>query len=138
MATKAIQGRKASLSIQSASSGAAVLVAEAKNYKFSVTDTLIDVTSNDSSGWKESIEGPRSWSMDAQALHISTGAALVAIHKALSSGTLRYVVLTPATAKTFKLKGWVNVKSWDIAGDQQDAWLTNFSVEGTRALVITS
>lgn len=145
MATQAIQGRKGTLAVMSASSSATTtLVAEVKDYKFSVTQDIIDATSNDSSGWKEGISGVRNWSLDIGAILAYKDTEQTTIRKALSSGTLRFFILTPTTkgstggSVTQKYKGWGNIKGYDVSSNQNAAWLANFSVEGTRALVYTS
>ena len=139
MATQAIAGRKATLAVMAASSAATTtLLAECKSFKLTVTEDSIDATSNDSSGWKEVIPGRRGWKLDVQAIDAFTDAEQAGLRKALSSGTTRYVVLTPATAKTQKFKGWVNVTGYEIDIKENDAILANFSAEGVRSLKVTS
>lgn len=139
MATAGLAGRKASLAVMAASSSATTTVlAEVRSYKFSVTADQIDATSNDSSGWKEVIPGRRGFTLDIAAILANTDAEQTTLVKALSSGTKKFFVLTPATSITQKYKFWGDIKSYDVDIKENDVQLKNFSIEGTRALTYTT
>ena len=139
MATAGTAGRKATLAVMAASSSATTtLLAEVRSYKLAVTADQIDATSNDSSGWKEIIPGRRSFTLECAAINANTDTEQNGLIKALSSGTKRYFILTPATANTQKYKFWGNIKGFDVDIKENDVALRNFSVEGLRSLTYTS
>ncbi|MFW6079004.1 MAG: phage tail tube protein [Gemmatimonadota bacterium] len=134
MASSAISGHKAKLHIMTQdSTEAAVEIGELRNFTLTVEAEEIDVTSHDSSGWRERIYGLRTWGLDGEALYVDDNTGQDQIREALSSETVKTITVVPTTGD----KNWQGdaiATSWDLGGPNDDAAITNFSVVGTGAI----
>lgn len=137
MATGAKAGRIAFVAV-GASTSAFAEIGEVRNWEINVTHTPIDATSNDSSGWNESIGGQRGWTINSETLYVSGEADQTTIRKSLSSQSLKYFQLRPSTALTQKWvgQGWAN--SYRVGGSHDQAQLFNFGVQGTGPITFTT
>ena len=126
-------------------SGTTVLVAYAQNGSPNLNLSLREITNKESSGWKESLEGLRDWSIDldgAYAWTDASGSVLTngADDLALSSMITNRVALTikfgsvaGATGDTY-YTGSVFLTSFSVSAGTEDTSTYSMSFEGTGAL----
>lgn len=142
MATKAIPGRKAVVFMNNTSSGtqnSAARIAEVRNWTLTVSESPIDATSNDSSGWEENIDGVKSWNLRAAMANLSTNANQITLVSVFGSTTRKWMTIQPTTAKTQKWQGYVRVVDYDVGGaGPNDLNLRNVTFRGTANLRYTS
>ena len=144
MATAAITGRKAFIRASTAAASTATssqtALAELQNYTLTITADSIDVTSHDSSGWKETLTGIRSFSWSADLIHISTGAGQGALRAALlttiAAGpglvNITFMQSTSITAK--KYQGKTRLTGFEHTHGTNDAVLGKMSGIGSGSL----
>lgn len=142
MATKAVAGRKAVVFMTVTSSGtlnAAARIAEVRNWTLTVSETPIDATSNDSSGWEENIDGAKAWNLRAAMANLSTNANQATLVSVFGSTTRKWMTVQPTTAKTQKWAGYSRVVDYEVGGaGPNDLALRNVTFRGTANLRYTS
>lgn len=143
MATAAIGSRLGVIALSTAASaGGTNAIAELRNCTVRVSRDMIDVTSNDSSGWRNIITGTASWSATAEALYVpSTVDAGYLTRNALSSASSMSFLFMPSTAAsgTYAYTGTAHIGSWEIAGtDPNGAFAFNVQIEGHDALTFST
>jgi predicted secreted protein len=102
-----------------------------------VNAETIDVTNMDSSGWRELLDGTKSWEFTAEALWLSTATTSKQdeLRTALSSGTRQWFKFQNSTAagsQTFQ--GWGYVSRWNLTADQSDVQIHNLSISGDGSI----
>jgi len=148
MATAGLTGRKAILRASTAAASTATTsqtaFAELQNYTLTVSSDVIDVTSHDSAGFKEVLQGIRSWSWSADLIHISTGAGQGALRAALLTTAAAGAPLvnisfmqTTATASK-KFVGKTRLTGFEVSHGTNDAVLGKMSGVGSGALARTA
>jgi predicted secreted protein len=97
MATNLFHGRKGIVQTAATSSGTAANFGRVRNFSLDVNAETIDVTNMDSSGWRELLDGTKSWEFTAEALWLSTAATTKQddLRSALSSGARQAMVQVP-------------------------------------------
>lgn len=139
MASAALHGRFGSirLSTSSTATTAQTAIAELRNYTLTVEGDYIDVTSHDSSGWREGLNGTRRWSWTADVVYLSTGAgqAIYRPEFTTSNPGLVNVTFKQSTSNTAKLwKGKTRLTGFTANHDTNDAVLGTLTGEGSGAL----
>lgn len=145
MATAALTGRLARIRASTAAASTATTsqtaLAELQNYTLTVNGDVIDVTSHDSSGWKEVLTGIRSWSWSADVVYLSTGAGQGALRANFVGATpallnITFLQTTTLTAK--KYQGKTRLTSFELSHGTNDAILGKMSGVGSAALARTA
>lgn len=139
MATASILGRGGSIRFSTSSSQttAQTKIAELRTYTLTVEGDIIDVTNHDSTGWRETLQGTRSWTVDAEVNYLSTGAGqgIIRIEFTTTNPVLGYVSLLQTTATNAKLwKGRARITGFTVNHDQNDAVLGNLTFAGSGGL----
>lgn len=137
MATAGIAGRLGRFSV-GASTSALAVVGEIRDYRINATHRQIDVTSNDSSGWDESIKGQQAWTMTAEAIFASSETDQKVVRKMFSTSGSKYFMIQPSTAKTAKWvgRGWLS--NYSVGGPTADAAIFNCEITGTGPFTYTT
>ena len=128
-------------------SGTGILVAYAQNGSLNINHSLREITSKDSAGWKESLEGLRDWSVDLDGAYAWTDAAGSVLTNGaddlLSSYILTRAALTikfgdvaGATGDTV-YSGSVYLTSFSVSAGTEDTATFSLSLEGTGAITQT-
>lgn len=135
MATAAIAGYKAKLYVSTDGGNTYNLVGEVRNLTLRVEADNIDVTSHDSAGWREFIQGLKQWTATAEALYVDTNAQQDAVYAALTGGTVidLRIYAEEASGKE-QWEGEARVTSWELSGPNDDAAVVNLEFQGTGAL----
>jgi len=133
MTSSAISGYSMTLRIEGAA------IAENQNFTLTMNQDTIDVTSRDSSRWRELISGTRSWSISGDGLYIYTnvGKRILQRHYTDRSPATLTCVLTLADG-TITASGEAILTSLDYAGPHADAASISFTLEGTADLTIST
>jgi len=144
MASAGTVGRRAFLYWSSASSKATTSqtkIAELQDFTFTADRDLIDVTSHDSSGWKESLPGTFKGSWTAKVVYLSTGAAQGAMRKvflgALPAMSAISILATSFTSK-HKYTGLTRLSGFTMTAATDNAVLGDLKGEISGALTRTS
>lgn len=139
MATSALAGYKAFISLSTASGGAKTRVAELRDYTMSVEHAEIDATSHDSSGDREIIAGTGSWNGSAELLTVISNTEQKEAYDVLVARTLIDLEFVPTGSTgdgTFSGSGFVT--GFDMGAPNDDALNTSLSFQGTGALTRNS
>lgn len=142
MATASIAARAGRLCL---STGATVsstdAQAEARNIRFRLREDRIDATSNDSSGWNETITGERSFSATFESLYIPSSAtnAHGIVDAIISNYALAFRFFpSTSTTGTYNYTGSVAVTDYELGGDSKGLWLNNGTLQGTGAITYST
>jgi predicted secreted protein len=136
MPTAAIPGYNAVLLVSDDAGANYFAIAELKNVELTITADIIDATSHASGGWKDGIQGLKSWSCTAEALAIFADTAQTKVHDALVNGTRMKAKFQPkALTGLPQWLGDVFVKTFKVAGPNADAVAENLELEGVGSLV---
>lgn len=143
MATAALLGRggQVRFSTSSTATSSQTKIAELRNYTLTVDGDVIDVTNHDSSGWREILQGTRSWNLDAEVIYLSTGAgqSIARIEFTTSNPVLGHLSLCQTTATNTKLwKGRARITGFTINHDTNDAVLGTLKFAGSGSLARTA
>jgi TP901-1 family phage major tail protein len=138
MATAAIAGYSGFL--YAGTTGAAVKVAELREWTVTTEMSEIDATSHDSSGYREVIAGIRSWSGSAEYLFVAAATNQTQLHDILVGGTKGDFEFYPAgSSATFPIyTGEAYMTSWEISGPNEDAIAASIGFVGTGVLTQTT
>ena len=135
MASSAIAGFNARVSISIDGGSSFQLIGEARDATLSISQNEIEATSFDSAGWSEYIPGLKEWSVDVEALYIPTNVGQENLFEALVDGTLLKIKLLPKTGTgNLGYEGDVFVSSWEINPTPDDAVSVSVSFRGTGLL----
>ena len=118
-----------------------LLVAYAQNGSLNINHSLREITSKESAGWKESLEGLRDWSVDLDGAYAWTDAAgvdltngaddLLATHiLARTSLTIKFGNVGGTTGDTV-YNGSVYLTSFSVSAGTEDTATYSLSLEGT-------
>jgi len=136
--TYTFNGRTGKLKIGSSTASARAFFGAVKSWQITVSRSMIDVTSFDSSGWTERYPGFASWELTCQTLALATGATQEqdTLRDALSSETRKYfsVANSTVTSGPYLYRGWGYVSGWDLSGDESSPQIHNFTVTGDGKL----
>lgn len=137
MATAAQAGRIGAL-FQGNSTSALTKIGELRNWRVNLTHRPIDATSNDSSGWDESIKGQQAGTITFEALYLSGNAAQKEIRKQFSTSGSQTYRLYPSTATTAKwtATGWLS--NFSVGGSHDQPVVFNGEIQGTGSFVYTT
>ena len=107
------------------------------NYKLSLNQEVIELSSDDSARWGEILAGHRSWSMEIEGLYIYTDLAQIYLEQHLTDEEPERVVLafTPVDEKVFQGNGLV--ATIYCVSSFEDAIKINVDIRGTGLLVAT-
>lgn len=132
MTTSSVLGISMSLTIEGST------VAENQDYTLTLNQTNVDVTSRDSSYWRELLSSTRDWSIDGSGLYISTNVAkkILMYHYSDKSPDTLTVVLTLADG-TITVSGEARLSSLSMAGPHADPATWTFTLEGTSTLTVS-
>lgn len=130
MATAAKAGRIAFVAMGASTSSMAE-IGEVRNWRVTVTHRPIDATSNDSSGWDESIKGQQAWTMTGESFNLATEAEQNTMRKMFSTSGTKYFQLRPSTSLTQKWVGPGWMTNGEVGGSHDQAQIFNWSVQGT-------
>tara|TARA_R100001244_G_scaffold42085_2_gene38076 strand:- start:4683 stop:5117 length:435 start_codon:yes stop_codon:yes gene_type:complete len=129
-------------------SGTGILVAYAQNGSLNLNLGLREITNKESSGWKESLEGLRDFSVDLDGAYAWTDAAgsvltngaddvaLANIITARTALTIKFGNVAAATGDTV-YSGSVYLTSFSVSAGTEDTATYSMSFEGTGALTQT-
>jgi predicted secreted protein len=135
MATSAIAGFNARVSISVDGGTSYQLIGEARDATLNISQNEIEATSFDSVGWSEYIPGLKEWSVDIEALYIPTNVAQENLFEALVDGTTLKIKLLPKTGVgNTGYQGSVFITSWEINPTPDDAVAVAVSFRGTGEL----
>ena len=137
MPTAGITGRLGRLSV-GASTSALSVVGEIRDYRLTGTHRDIDATSNDSSGWDESILGQRGWGMTFEAIYASSEADQKVVRQMFSTSNLKYWRIQPSTAKTAKWVGRGFLNNFTVGGPTADVVIFGGEIKGTGPYTYTT
>ena len=135
MATAAIAGFNARVSVSTDGGTTFKLIGEARDATLNISQNEIEATSFDSGGWSEYIPGLKEWTVDIEALYIPTNDGQDALYDGLVAGSKVQVKLLPKTGTgNTGYKGDAFVTSWEINPTPDDAVAVSISFRGTGVL----
>ena len=140
MPSAALTGRLGELRFSTASTAttAQTKLAELRDYVLTIEADMIDVTSHDSSGWKENVYGTRRWSWTAELAYLSTQAAQADVRDALLNNQQLNATFKQSTSNTTKkYQGKTRVTQFTAGHPTNDAVLGTMAGEGTLAITRT-
>lgn len=135
MATSAIAGFAARVSISTNNGTSFTMIGEARDATLNISQNEIDATSFDSAGWSEFIPGLKEWTVDIEALYVENNAGQSALYDALVNGDKVQIRLLPqnGTGNT-GYEGDAFVTSWEINPTPDDVVAVSVSFRGTGVL----
>jgi predicted secreted protein len=135
MATNAISGFSAKVSISVDGGTTFELIGEARDATLAISQNEIEATSFDSNGWSEYIPGLKEWSVDIEALYIPYNIGQENLYEALVDSALLQIKLLPQNSSgATGYKGDVFITSWEINPTPDDAITVSVSFRGTGQL----
>ena len=127
-------------------SGTGLLVAFAQNGSLNINHSLREITSKESAGWKESLEGLRDWSVDLDGAYAWTDASgplangaddiLNTYMLSRTALTIKFGNVAAATGDTV-YSGSVWLTSFSVSAGTEDTATYSLSFEGTGAVTQT-
>jgi predicted secreted protein len=116
----------------------AVAITHLKSLTVNQSGETIDVTSHDSSGWKDKLMGDKSWSMDVEFWmdFSAAGENIDELEADWNSGTSQTVLATTAVQGDSTVTGSAFITSISKSGSTGDAVSVSVTYEGTGALTI--
>lgn len=137
MPTAGIAGRSGRFSVGATTSALAV-IGEIRDYRVNPTHRPIDATSNDSSGWDESIKGQQAWTATFEAIYASSEADQKVVRKMFSTANSKYFMIQPSSSKTAKFVGRGWLANYTVGGPTQDAVIFNGEITGSGPLTYST
>lgn len=137
MATAGIAAKTGTLYCTTANSSAGTLheVLEVMNLSLNVQREDIDATSNDSSGWTETLGGVASFTVAVTGVHNNnTTGQEDAIRAALVDDVGRYFMFMPSTGGGYNWRAFGRVSDWNIGGGTHDKFELTATISGNGAL----
>lgn len=138
MANYAFKGREGKLLISATSSSTGTSFGGLRNWRITVTASVIDASYQENMPWQSTLPGVQSWNLTAETAYLSTAATTNeqdTLRAALIAGTRKYYTVTTSTATGGQsFKGWGYVTNFDIGGNNNDVQLHNFTITGDGAL----
>jgi predicted secreted protein len=135
MATSAIAGFNAQVSLSVDGGTSYQVIGEGRDATLSISQNEIEATSFDSGGWSEYIPGLKEWNVDIEALHVPTNVGQENLYEALVDGAKIKIKLLPKTGTgNIGYKGDAFVTSWEINPTPDDAVSVSVSFRGTGEL----
>lgn len=135
MATSAIAGFNARVSISTDGGTTYVIVGESRDATLNISQNEIEATSFDSAGWSEYIPGLKEWTVDIEALYIPINAGQANLFDTLVEGEKIHIKLLPKTGTgNTGYQGEAFVSSWEINPTPDDAVAVSVSFRGTGEL----
>lgn len=132
MASSGLTGKLMTLSVNGAA------VAESRNFTLTMNRETVDVTSRDSSRWRELVQSTRSWSISFEGLYIYTDVGKRVLQYNWSAdGTAITVILTLADG-TITTSGSAILTELTYEGPFADAATMSGTLEGTTTLTISA
>lgn len=116
--------------------GSEVLVARATECSISLSEDARDITTKDSGGWRELLEGLRSFSISSSHLHAEDDSQNVA--DLISSYMNRekiFVLFSTEESGDYRFNGEARIASLEVNAGVEDNVSYSVSLEGTGALV---
>ena len=96
----------------------------------------IDTTSKDSSGWKKSMAGFRSWTLECDGFMVDSDTAYTTIETAFNAGTTLEVELLSAGGQSYQ--GSAFVTDFPVTAPNDAAATIKITLEGTGALTMAA
>lgn len=135
MATSAIAGFNAQVSVSVDGGTSYQVIGEARDATLNISQNEIEATSFSSAGWSEYIPGLKEWSVDVEALYIPTNIGQENLFEALVDGAQIKIKLLPKTGTgNLGYQGDAFVTSWEINPTPDDAVAVSVSFRGTGVL----
>lgn len=139
MASNGIAGYKGIFALSTANGSTVRDLAEVRNFTIDVTMGEIDVTTHDSSGYRDVIAGIVAWSGTAEYLNVQTST----YHKAVIDGLLNKAQIDAEFYPTGSsgdgyFSGDCFITNWTLGAPNEDALAVNISFVGTGTLTRTS
>lgn len=135
MATSAIAGFAAKVSISTDNGTSFKIIGEARDATLNISQNEIEATSFDSAGWSEYIPGLKEWTVDIEALYVVNNIGQEALYDALVDGDIIQVRLLPKTGTgNTGYEGDAFITSWEINPTPDDAIAVSVSLRGTGLL----
>lgn len=132
MASSGVSGKLMTLSVDGAA------LAESRNFTLTMNRETIDVTSRDSSRWRELIKSTRSWSISFEGLYIYTDVGKRVLQYNYSNdGDAITVILTLADG-TITATGSAFLTELTYEGPFADASSISGTLEGTSTLTLSA
>ncbi len=116
--------------------GSETLVASATECSISINADARDTTTKDSGGWRELLEGLRSWSVSASYLHAEDDTNNVQdIWTAFNNRSEVYLLISTEESGDYRWNGAARIASIEKNAGTEDNVTYSVSFEGTGALV---
>ena len=141
MATASLTGRLATIRLSTASTATTsqTAIAELKDYTLTVNRAEIDVTSHDSSGFKEVLSGIADWAWTADVLYLSTQASQADARDALLNSQLVNITFKQTTANASKkFQGKMRMTQFTVGHPTNDAVVGTMAGVGHGTLTRTA
>ena len=103
-----------------------------KSAEFPRSTETIEVTDKDSQGWKEFLVGNKGWEISFESFLVEDDAGMLAIESAYDSGVEKQFQFI---TKTGTYMGKAIVTEFSITGEEGDAAVISFSLQGTSSIV---
>lgn len=132
---KAIAGKDILLSIWDTSGEALLAVAGQQGLTINRDKDTIEVTSKDSSGWKQNIVGFKEWSIDNDGVYVRDHASHKLLRDIFDGDDPVLIKVTNQKTKTDMFGGLALLTSYPIEAPYDDAVTYTISLTGTGALV---
>lgn len=140
MPTAAITARSGVLAVSTASTASSTeFLAELTNISFRTARPGIDVTNNDSSGWRETLPGIGSFVATATCNYTPTTSLPQFVARDAQEDERQLgVAFFPSTATPYVWEGLVYVTDWELVGATADQWTFNLTLESAGPLTFST
>ena len=140
MPTAALTARAGLLAVSTASTASSTEgLAELTNISFRAARPGIDVTNNDSSGWRETLPGIGSFVATATANYTPTTTLPQFIARDAHEDERQLAVaFFPSTSTPYVWDGLVYVTDWELTGATPDQWTFNITMESAGPLTFST
>lgn len=139
MASNGIAGYKGILALSTATSGTLSPIAEVRNWTISQAMSSIDVTTHDSSGYRDIVAGIVSWSGTAEFLYVTSSTDHKGIFDVMVNKTAVDAEFYPTgSSSDGYYSGDVYLTSFDLNSPNEDALASNITFEGNGQLTRSS
>ena len=139
MASNGIAGYKGVLALSTANAGTMSDIAEIRDFTIDQQMSEIDVTTHDSSGYRDVVAGIVSWSGSATLNHVQTSTDHKGIWDVLNGKTQVDAEFYPTgSSSDGYYSGDIYITNYSINSPNEDALTASFSFVGTGAITRSS
>lgn len=132
---KAIAGKDILLSIWDTDGSTLLAIAGQQGLTINRDKDTFEVTSKDSSGWKEFLSGFKEWSIDNDGIYVRSHNSHKALKKIFNEDDPVLIKVTNQKAETDLFGGLAILQSYPIEAPYDDAVTYTASLQGTGELV---